>query len=176
MSPSSLSPPPPHPLPPVTLTCSLCFPLTRWSSHLCGGLLQVLLHRAPCRARVPARRPPAMPLALRPTRVQGHRPLVLPRPLRSTRVRGCCPPVLPRPLRSTRVQGRQLPHLLHISPSWCASTSAVCGLLHCLSHHRRPLLRRRRRRHRHGPWLPVSCCRCTTHHSFNDTHGMFTLW
>jgi hypothetical protein len=121
-------------------------------------------------------RPPVTPLALRPARVRGRRPSVLPWPLRSTRFRGRRPPVLPRPLRSTRVRGRRLPHLLRVSPSRCASTSAVCGLLRCLRHHRRPLLRRRRQHHRHSPRLPVSCRRCTTHRSFTDTRGMFTLW
>jgi hypothetical protein len=167
---SSLSPPPPHPLPPLTLTCSLCFPLTLWSSHLCRGLLQVLLHRDPCRARVPARRLLVTPLALRPARIWGRRPPVLPRPLRSTRFRGRHPPVLPRPLRSTRVRGCRLPHLLRVSPSRARLpvTCAACSA--------RPLLRRRRRHHRHSPRLPVSCRRCTTHRSFTDTHGMFTLW
>jgi hypothetical protein len=187
MSPSSLSPPPPHPLPTLTLTCSLCFPLTRWSSHLFRVFLQVLLHRAHCQDRAPARRPP---VALHPARVWGRRPPVLPRPLRLTRFRGPRPPVLPRPLRLTRVRGRRPlvlprplrltrvrgPHLIRGSPCRCACTSAVRGRLHCLGHHRRPLLHRGHRYHHRSPRLPVSCHRCTTHRSFTDTHTMFTLW
>jgi hypothetical protein len=140
MSLSSLSPPPPTTTPDLDLfslfpTNTVVQPPLSWSP-------EVLLYRAPCRACVPARRPPVTPLALRPARVQGRRPPVLPRPFHSTRVRGRHPSVLPRPLRSTRVRGRRLSHLLRISPSRCASTSAVCGLLCYLSHHQRPLLHR----------------------------------
>jgi hypothetical protein len=44
----------PAPLLLRSLTHPPCFPLTRWSSHLSCGLLQVPLHRAPRRPPVPA--------------------------------------------------------------------------------------------------------------------------
>ena len=156
----------PFPPPPLrTLTYSLCFPLTRWSSHLCRYFLQVLLRRAP------ARRSPGTPSGLYPARAsRGH--------------------LLARPLCTTRVSGHRLglrPHR-HASPSRCASTSDVPGGRRCLRRHRWPPLRRGhlrhrqrplRQRHRHrrrGPQLPVSRRRCTTHRFFTDTRVMFTLW
>jgi hypothetical protein len=68
----------------------------------------------------------------------------------------------------------QRPLVLRGSSSRCACTSAVRGRLHCLSHHRRSLLRRGHRHHHRSPRLPVSCRLCTTHRS-TDTRGMFTL-
>jgi len=117
MSLSSPSPPPPPHLPPPIRTPSLCFPLTRWSSHFYRCLLQVMLPRAP------ARRLPVTPLALRPARVRRRRP-----------------PELLLPLRPQRVRGRRLSHLLRVSPSRCTSTGAVCRRHRCLRHHRGPLL------------------------------------
>ena len=156
-----LFPPPPLPLPPRSLTSPLCFPLTRWSSHLCRCFLQVLLRCAT------ARRSPVTPQGRYPARAsRGHLP---DRSLRTTRVRL-------RPLR-------------HASSSRYASTSDMSGWSRYRRRHRwwpphrqgrlrhrRGLPRRRHRHRRRGPQLLMSRCRCTTHRFFTDTRVMFTLW
>jgi hypothetical protein len=93
----SLSSPSSAPLPPLLILIPPpCFPLTRWSSHLFHGLLQVLLHRAPCRVPVPAPEP-----------VWARRPLALPRPLLLARILGPRFPFLPWPLRSPWIRRRR---------------------------------------------------------------------
>jgi hypothetical protein len=138
MSPYFPTPPPHHPPPTLTLTSSLSFRLTRWSSHLSFLSLQVLDHRlsvllsARCLARV-----------------------------RQCRLRWCCLSVEPRlrppPGRARvvglhRLRGRRYRPLRPASPSRCRSTSAGCrrrGLHHhrrrrhlCRCPHQCPLLRR----------------------------------
>jgi len=91
-------PPLPLLLPPWSMTSSLCFLLTRWSSHLCRCFLLVLLRHLS----------PVTPRGLYPARVsRGHLPA--------------------RPLRMIWVLGRRLRlrHHQHASPSQCVSTSTV---------------------------------------------------
>ena len=189
--------PPPLPPPPRTLTYPLCFPLTRWSRHLCLCFLQVLLRRAPRRGCAPARRSPVTPLGLYPARVS--RGPLSDRPLRTTRVLGrrltpappACfaqPVLVYHRVPTTRVPDRRLRPHRHASPSRCVSTSGVPSWRRCLRQHwwpplrrghlrqRRRPLRRRHRHHSRGPPLPGSRCRCTIHRLFTDTRVMFTLW
>ena len=180
---SPFPPPPPLRLPPRSLTSPLCFPLTRWSSHLSQCFLHVLLRR----------RSPVTPRGRYPARAsRGHLPEWS---LRTTRVRlqphrhaspSRCASTSDVP--TTWVPDRRLRPHRHASPSRCASTSDVSGWRRCLRRHRWPPLRRGhlrhrrrlpRRRHRHrrrGPQLVVSRRRCTTHRFCTDTRVMFTLW
>jgi hypothetical protein len=153
MSPCFPTPPPPHnPPPTLTLTSSLSFRLTRWSSQLSFLSLQVLARRlsvllpARCLARVrwcrlsagPRLRPPpgrAGVVELHRLRGRQYRPL---RPIShrwygSTSASPWCPRRRPR--------DRRRRSLRHASPSRCASTSA--GYRRRGSHHHR-----RRRHHR----------------------------
>jgi hypothetical protein len=158
MSPSSPSPSPAHPPPLLILIPPPCFPLTRWSSHLFRGLLQVLLPRATYRDPVPAPRSPVL------QRARDRRPSALPRPL-----------VLPRPLRSTRLRRRRplvLPRHLHGSLCRYTCTSAVRDR----RRHSRSLLHRGLRHHRRSPYLLVLHRRSTTRRCFTGTRGMFTRW
>jgi hypothetical protein len=152
------------------LTSPLCFPLTRWSSHLCSCFLQVLLHRALRRHRALARRRPVTPPPLLPVRAwPGHLP------------------ALPLSFRLTGVPGRRLRLSLRASPSRYLCTSAGPGLRRHLRHRKWPLvrrghhqwrlpLRRGHRRPRRGLRPPVSRHRCNTRRYFTDTRAMFTLW
>jgi len=170
MSLSSLSPPPPHRLPPLTSTSSRRVPLTRWPSHL-YYFLQVLLHRGLRRHRVPARRPPVRP----PTRCL-------------TRVRWPRPSEWFLPQHLSRAQGRRCPFLRHpapsrcllrprrASPSRCTSTSAgrgrsllrhrgwplICRRRPCLGRHQWCLLHRRHRHHRWSPLRRPRLLRCNS--------------
>jgi hypothetical protein len=162
-------PTPPHrPPPTLTLTSSLSFRLTWWSSHLFFLSLQVLAHRlsvllpAWCLARV-----------------------------RWCRLRWCHLSAAPHPRSPPgragvvglhRLRGCRYQPLRLASPSWCGSTSAD-------SRHRGSPLHRRRHRHRRCP-VPrqghlhlrrrhlrhVSRRRCTTHRSFTATRGTSTRW
>jgi hypothetical protein len=147
MSLSSLSPPPPHRLPPLTSTSSRRVPLTRWPSHL-YCFLQDLLHRGLRRHCAPARRPPVWLRALCLARVRWPRPSGWFLRLHLTRARGRRCLFLRHPAPS-----RCLLHPRRASPSRCASTSAGRGrsrllrhrgwpLRPCLSRHRWCLLHR----------------------------------
>jgi hypothetical protein len=170
--------PPHHPPPTLTLTSSLSFRLTRWSSHLFFLSLQVLAHRlsvlllARCLARV------------RWCRLRWCRLSAEPR-LRS-------PPGRAGVVGLHRLRGRRYQPLRLASRSRCGSTSAD---------YRRwgSPLHRRRRRHRHrclllrwhrrwpsprqghlhlrrGHPRHVSRRRCTTHRSFTATRVTSTRW
>ena len=200
------TPPPHHPPPTLTLTSSLSFRLTRWSSHLFFLSLQVLAHRlsvllpARCLARVRwcrlrwchlsagprLRSPPGRTGVVGLHRLRGRRY----RPLRPASPSRCgSTSASPRcPCRRPRDRHRR--SLRHASPSRCASTSASCrhrGSHHHRRrrHHRRPLLRRHRRwpsprqghlHLRRGHPRHVSRRRCTTHRSFTATRGTSTRW
>lgn len=177
MSPYFPTPPPPHhPPPTLTLTSSLSFRLTRWSSHLSFLSLQVLAHHLSVLL-------PARYLA----RVRWCRVSAAPR-LRS-------PPGRARVVGLHRLRGRRYQPLRLALPSRCGSTSADCR-------RRGSHLHRRRRRHRHRPHRclllrqhrrrpsprqehlhlrrghprHVSRRRCITHRSFTATRGTSTRW
>jgi hypothetical protein len=165
---SSMSPsfPFPAPLHPRSLTHPICFPLTRWSSHLLCGLLQVPPRRVLSQPSVPA-----------PLRVRAPRPPVRPRLLQLVQTRGLRPPLLPRGGRAgrrRRTPSRHLPRQLRRGlPRRYGYTSAGRG------HRRswfRSLLRREHRHHRHCLRRPVVSRRSTTRRFFTDTRGMFTRW
>jgi hypothetical protein len=169
MSPYFPTPPPHHPPPTLTLTSSLSFRLTRWSSHLSFLSLQVLAHRlsvllpARCLARVRSCHLSAEPR------------------LRS-------PPERAGVVGLHRLRGRQYRPLRPASPNRCESTSAGCrrrgSHLHRRRPHRCPLQRHRRwpsprQGHLHlrrGHPRHVSRCRCTTHRSFTATRDTSTRW
>jgi hypothetical protein len=165
--------PPHHPPPTLTLTSSLPFRLTRWSSHLSFLSLQVLAHRL---------------LVLLPARCLA-------------RVRWCRLSAKPR-LRSPpsragvvglhRLRGRRYRPLRPASPSRYGSTSAGCRRRGSHRSHRRhhrrphrcPTLQRHRRwprpqgplHLRRGLLRHGSRRRCTTHRSFTATCGTSTWW
>jgi hypothetical protein len=166
MSPYFPTPPPPHhPPPTLTLTSSLSFRLTRWSSHLSFLSLQVLAHHLSVLL-------PARYLA----RVRWCRVSAEPR-LRS-------PPGRARVVGLHRLRGRRLRPLRPASPSRCGSTSAGCrrrgSHLHrrrpCRCHRRWPSPRQGHLHLRRGHPRPVSRRRCTIHRSFIATRGMSTRW
>jgi hypothetical protein len=162
----SMSPsfPFPAPLHLRFLTHPICFPLTRWSSHLFRGLLQVPPRRVLRRPPVPA-----------PLRVRAPRPPARPRLIQWVQPRGLRPPLLPRGGRAgyrRRILSRHLPRRLRRgSPRRYGYTSAGRG-------HRRSwsLLHRGHRHHRHCLRRPVVSRRSTTRRYFTDTRGMFTRW
>jgi hypothetical protein len=168
MNPHFPTPPPHHPPLTLTLTSSLSFRLTRWSSHLFSLSLQVLAHRLS---------------VLLPARCLAQ--------VRWCRLRWCRLSMAPR-LRSRpgragvvglhRLRGHRYQPLQLTSPSWCGSTS---------TDYRRRVspLSRRRRCHRRWPSpcqghlhlrrshpQHVSRRRCTTHRSFTATRSTSTRW
>jgi hypothetical protein len=172
MSPFFPTPPPHHPPPTLTLTSSLPFRLTRWSSHLSFLSLQVPTHHmsvllpARCLARVRS-------CSLRRCRLSAE-PC-----LRS-------PPGRAGVVGLHRLQSRRFRPLWPASPSQCGSTSASRRRRGSNLRHRRRCHRRRHHRwpsprqgHLHlrcGLLRHVSRRRCTTHLSFTATHGMSTRW
>jgi hypothetical protein len=146
------------------LTHHPCFPLTRWSSHLFRGLLQVPLRRVPGRPPVPD-----------PQQVRARRPRARPRPLRLVQTRGLRPPLLPRGGRvgrRRRIPSRHLPrHLRRGSPRRYECTSAGRG-----RRRSRSLLHRGHRHHRRCLRRLVVPRRSTTRRCCTDTRGMFTRW
>ena len=175
MSLSSPFPPPPLSLPPRSLTSPLCFPLTRWSSHLCWCFLQVLLRLYP--ARVSRGHLSAQPLRTTGSRTGDSDPIGTLRPT-SARLPATCPRRWSR-TGDSGPTGTLRPTGAHIS--------AVPDWRRCLRRHGVPLFA--------GvsyatgsvfpasdtdtvprPQLPVSRRRCTTHRFFTDTRVMFTLW
>jgi hypothetical protein len=182
MSPYFPTPPPPHhPPPTLTLTFSLSFRLTRWSSHISFLSLQVLAHRLS--VLLPARCPTRFRWCrLRWCRLRWRRLSAEPR-LQSPPGRaggGTAPPTGPsvptppaRFAQPVRVYQRRLPSPGFAPPpppspsppvpSPPAATSVAQsrqGHLH---------LRRGHPRHVSRRW-------CTTHRSFTATRGTSTRW